>query len=202
MSDEIKVGAEQPDLEGEQSTPPVTGAVANVAARTSQAVELASADGDDRALATAFQNLGGSPETLKNAIALRPLANGRARDVLALSMAGLAINAEDIRGVIGKLKARILSGDFSLNEKGYPAEEAMVMEQFVKLCEEYRKITDAAQKTVLVSAKIESLSRAQQSSTRYPGWKPKGHLAFPTKAEMMEAAKITNITGNNVVVQT
>jgi len=184
MSDEIKVGAEQPDLEGEQSTPPVTGAVANVAARTSQAVELASADGDDRALATAFQNLGGSPETLKNAIALRPLANGRARDVLALSMAGLAINAEDIRGVIGKLKARILSGDFSLNEKGYPAEEAMVMEQFVKLCEEYRKIT------------------AQQSSTRYPGWKPKGHLAFPTKAEMMEAAKITNITGNNVVVQT
>jgi hypothetical protein len=94
--------------------------------------------GRDQGVRESFRKMGGNSETLDNAIALRPFANGRIKDIIGLTMAGLAINSEALRKVIESLAARIEKGEFTKNEKGDPSEEAMVLDRLQGLTEQSR----------------------------------------------------------------
>lgn len=173
---------------GEQPAQPTSGTAITVAEpRAGERAE------DDAKLRQGFVELGGRPEAFNAAIALRGFAGAeRVKSILGMTMAGLAVNADRLMKAVGNLERRIEAGKFSVNEKGDPAEESMVLKEFGNLIEQHRKTADQAQRSLLIMAKIQALDKSSEPAQRHVklGSKPKG--------EMM----VNNIVANNVTVRT
>jgi hypothetical protein len=138
---------------------------------------------DDKAMKEGLITLGSTEAQATKAVEIGKRVTARMlNNTLGLTTMGVAVNFNNLLEIVGLLKTRIIDhfegkNPFHCNVKGDPTEMATAFEALASVSEELRRTAELAWKGQLTKARIESIQREDQNSSKRPkstaGFKPK-----------------------------